>query len=86
MRVPPLCSLAAVASGLVATEVGDGTVVACGTRDIRVGEERRQCHQDRRWYTLAQTLEFVYSRGGDMDFAMRMWKEMGLLLAVVSEV
>ena len=40
--------------------------------------EKRQCRQNREWYTLAQTFEFVYNQGGDMTFAMRMWNQMTL--------
>ena len=52
-----------------------GTVQATGTQDR---EERRWCQEDRQWYTLAQTFEFVYNQGGDMNFAMRMWNQMTL--------
>ena len=77
-RVTPLCSLAALAAGLVGECLGILLPSGSGgTRDLRVGEERRQCQQDGQWYTFVQTLEFVYNRGGDMDFAMRTWNDMG---------
>ena len=66
-RVTPLCSLAAVASGLVGELYGMHAV----------GVEMRLCQQDGQWHTLVQTLAFVYRRGGDTGFAMRMWDEMG---------
>ena len=49
------------------------TVQATGTQDR---EEGRWCQEDRQWYTLAQTFEFAYNQGGNMDLAMRLWDEM----------
>ena len=38
--------------------------------------EKRYCVDDGMWYTLAETMEFVWDLGGDYNFAMRMWSQM----------
>ena len=39
-------------------------------------QERRKCAQDKKYYTLAETIEFVYEKGGSLQFATNMWRDM----------
>ena len=53
------------------------TIRPNGSIQARGGSaQKRYCAQDRRWYTLAETMEFAFEQGADYTFVMRMWEQM----------
>ena len=61
----------ALSQGVELTMQSNGRIQAWGR-----SKEKRYCVEDGGWYTLAETMEFVFKRDGDYMFAMRMWKQM----------
>ena len=61
----------ALTKGVELTLSNSGIVQA----ESRGGESapRKKHPADDQWYTLAETIEFVFAQGGSFAFAMKMW-------------
>ena len=83
-RGGPAASDAWAANKKAATERGvdlnfrssTGVVQARSVFDVEQTDfrlDRRRCEQDTTYYTLPETIEFVFEQGGSLSFALRMW-------------